>query len=451
MTLLVRDRSFYRKIWTIGGPIAAQQIITVGVNMMDTVMLGQLDETALSASAMAVQVHNLFHFMCMGLSMGAGVLFARYWGAGERKSLQKTLTLMYRACLLLSLLFTAVVAAVPAQVMGLLTPEPEVVAQGVGYLRWALPCFFLYGLSLTTTNVLRNSGQMHVPLLTSIGAFFINIFCNWVFIFGKLGAPAMGVAGAALGTLISRAFEFAVICGFFLLRDRQVGFRVRDLLLPCGDLLPEYLRISLPVMVSDTLLGLGNSMTVAVAGHIGKTFMSAHTITTVTQQIATVFSSGLGQSAVIITGNTLGQGDAERAQRQGVSFAVLGLVVGLACGGLIVAVSPLVVGYYRIAADTYAVAMELMRSVGVVTVFMTSGSILTKGVLRGGGDTRFLMVADVLFLWAVSVPLGAAAGLVWHWPPFWVFFCLRIDNLLKTVWCLFRLRSQKWIKKIAPV
>lgn len=449
MVPIVRDGSFYRKIWAIGGPIAAQQIITVGVNMMDTVMLGQLDETALSASSMAVQVHNLFHFMCMGLSMGAGVLFARYWGAGEKGRLQMTLTLMYRACLLLAALFTLAVAAAPARIMGLLTPDGEVVAQGVRYLRWALPCFFLYGLSLTTTNVLRNSGQMHIPLLSSIGAFFINIFFNWVFIFGKLGAPAMGVAGAALGTLIGRGFEFCVICGFFLLRDRQVGFRLRDLLRPCGDLLPEYLRISLPVLVSDTLLGLGNSVTVAVAGHIGKTFLSAHTITTVTQQIATVFSSGLGQAAVIITGNTLGQGDAELAQRQGASFAVLGLAVGVACGGLIVAVSPMVVGYYKIAAETYAVAMELMRSVGVVTVFMVSGSILTKGVLRGGGDTRFLMVADVFFLWAVSVPLGAAAGLVWHWPPFWVFFCLRLDNLLKTVWCLIRLRSRRWIKKIS--
>ena len=316
MALFVRDRSFYRKILLLGGPISAQQIITVGVNMMDTVMLGQLDETALSASSMAAQVHNLFHFMCMGLGMGASVLIARYWGAEEHASLRKTLVLMYRFCLLTALVFTAAVAAAPAGIMGLLTPDGEVVAEGVRYLRWALPCFFLYGLSMTTTIVLRNTGQMHIPLLTAVGAFFLNIFFNWMFIFGTLGAPAMGVAGAALGTLISRAFEFAVICGYFLLRDRKLRFRVRDLLLPCGDLLPEYLRISLPVLVSDTLLGLGNSMTMAVAGHIGRTFMSANTITSVTQQITTVFTAGLGQAAVIITGNTLGLGEMEKAVRR---------------------------------------------------------------------------------------------------------------------------------------
>lgn len=454
MSLLVQDKAFYKKILTIGGPIAAQQVITVGVNMMDTIMLGQLEEVAIDASALAVQVHNLFHFMIMGLSMGASVLIARYWGARENRSLRKTLTLMYRACLILAALYTLVVGLAPGRVMALLSPDPAVIAGGVSYLRWALPCFFLYGLSLTTTNVLRNVGKMRIPLYSSIGAFFINIFFNWVFIFGKLGAPAMGVAGAALGTLISRTFEFVIICGYFLFREERVRFKIRDLLTPCRDLLPEYIRVCIPVFISDTLLGVGNSLTVTVAGHVtylSGSFMSAYSITTVTQQVATVFSAALGQAALIIIGNTLGEGEPERAQREGVTFTVLGLVMGVLAGVIIVAISPSVVGYYNITDDTYAIAMELMRSVGFVTIFTLSGSILTKGVLRGGGDTRFLMVADILFLWCVSVPLGTLAGLVWNWPPFWIFFCLRVDHALKVFWCIFRLRSRKWIRKIKTV
>ena len=125
--------------------------------------------------------------------------------------------------------------------------------------------------------------------------------------------------------------------------------------------------------------------------------------------------------------------------------------MGVLAGGLIVAISPLIVGYYNITAETAAIAMELMRSVGVVTVFTLSGSILTKGVLRGGGDTRFLMIDDILFLWCVSVPLGYFAGIVWGWPPFWIFFSLRIDHAIKVAWCIFRLRSGKWMKKISSV
>lgn len=120
----------------------------------------------------------------------------------------------------------------------------------------------------------------------------------------------MGVAGAAVGTLISRCFEFLTICGYFFRFENTAHFRPRDILIPCGGPAREYLRISLPVMVSGTLPGLGNSVTMAVAGHISNMFMSAYTITHVTQQITSVFTSGLGQSAVIITGNTPGEGKA---------------------------------------------------------------------------------------------------------------------------------------------
>ncbi len=449
MSFLVKDKEFYLKILKLGLPISLQQVITVGVNMMDTIMLGQLDEVALSASSMAVQVHNLFHFMSMGMSMGASVLIARYFGAKEEKSLKKTLALMYRFCFILATLFTLGVGLFPGQIMQLLTGEPDVVAEGVRYLNWALACFILYGLTTCTTHVLRNLGKMHIPLYTSIGAFFINIGANYIFIFGKFGAPAMGIAGAALGTLISRIFEFSMICGYFFLKEDKLRFRPADIIRTrCGDLLSEYVRISVPVMISDTLLGIGNSVTTSIVGHVNKTFMSAYTITTVTQQIGTVFTAGLGQAALIITGNTLGEGKREEAQKQGYTLLIVAIGIGIAAGALIVAIAPPVVGYYKITPETYATAIELMDAVGIITIFMMTGSILTKGVLRGGGDTRFLMVADIVFLWCVSVPLGYLASQVFHWPPFWILFCLRIDHLLKSIICTFRLRSGKWMKKI---
>ena len=452
MSIFIRDKKFYTRLLAIGTPIAAQQLITVAVSMLDTIMLGQLNDIALGASSVGVQVHNMFHFMCMGMGMGASVLIARFWGAKEERSLQKTLTLMYRLCLGVALLFTLVTGFFPAQVLGLMTPDKAVIAEGVRYLRWVLPCYLLYGLSTTTTLVLRNIGKMHIPLISAIGAFFVNIFFNWVFIFGKLGAPAMGVAGAALGTLISRAFEFSVICGYFFLVDQKIRFHpIQGLLQPAGDLFPEYLRICLPVFISDTLLGFGNSVTLTIAGHIGTTFMAANTITNVTQQLATVFSAAVGQSAVIMIGNALGEADREKARQQGFTFAALGLLLGTACALVIVAISPMVVNSYQVSPETKNVALELFKAVGFTTIFMTEGSVLTKGVLRGGGDTRFLMIVDVLFLWLVSIPLGVLSGLVWHWPPFIIFLFLRIDNLIKSVICLIRLRTDKWMKKIKAV
>ena len=449
MRIFVRDKSFYTKLLAIGTPIAAQQMITVGVNMLDTIMLGQLNDVALSASSVGVQVHNLFHFMCMGMGMGASVLIARFWGAKDERSLQKTLTLMYRLCIGVALIFTLITGLFPAQVLRLMTPDQNVINVGIGYLRWGLPCFLLYGMSMTTTLVLRNIRKMHIPLYSAIVAFFVNIFFNWVFIFGKLGAPEMGVAGAALGTLISRAVEFCIICGYFFFKQNQIKFHpIKGLLQPAGDLFPEYIRISLPVFISDTLLGLGNSATLTVGGYIGTVYMAANTITNVTQQITTVFTAALGQAAVIMTGNTLGEGDPKKAKEQGYTFAALALILGAVCGLIIVTISPWMVSTYNVSQETKDTALQLFRSVGFTAIFMAEASILTKGVLRGGGDTRFLMVADVIFLWVVSIPLGALAGLVWHWPPFMIFFLLKIDHLLKAIICLFRLPTDKWIKKI---
>lgn len=449
MALFVRDKRFYREVFSIGIPIAAQQAVTVGVSMLDTIMLGRLGEIPLSASSLANQVFTLFQIMCMGMGMGASVLTARFWGSGNLPNLKRAVAIMYRLCLGISLVFTLVCGFFPGGVMSLFTRENELVVQGSRYFRWALVCFVLQGFSLTTSLVLRSIGQVRIPLLSSIGAFFINLFFNWVFIFGNLGAPRMEIAGAALGTVISRSFEVLVICGYFL-REKQISFRLRDCFADCGALLGDYLRISIPVLISDTLLGLGNSAVAAVMGRIGRSFVSANSITTVTQQLCTVIIQGIANAAAIVTGHTLGRGEPEKAQAQGVTFLALGVLIGLGGGGLILGISPLVIGAYNITAQTAAIAEELMQAIAFIAVFQCMNSVLTKGVLRGGGDTRFLMVADILFLWVVSVPLGALAGLVWHLPAFWIYTFLRFDQFIKAFWCIFRLRSRKWIHRIGP-
>lgn len=333
--------------------------------------------------------------------------------------------------------------------MRVYTEDEAIIQAGAGYFRWSIPCYLLLGFSLTCTIVLRSVGQVRLPLISSIAAFFINVFFNYVFIFGKFGAPRMEVNGAALGTLISRAFEFAFICGYFFFRDKRIGYRVKHLFLKCGDLVRDYLRISIPVLVSDALLAFGNSAVAMVMGRIDAAFVSANAITTVVQQLSTVFIQGISNASGIITGHTLGEGDADKAQRQGVTFLGLGVVIGILAGGLIMLLSGPVIGCYQnVSEETRQIAEQLMMAVGLIVIFQSANSILTKGVLRGGGDTKFLMAADILFLWIASIPLGYLAGLVWHLPAFWIYIFLKIDQFIKAIWCVFRLKSRKWIKKI---
>ncbi len=446
--LFVRDRHFYGMLLSLALPIAAQQLITVGVNMADNIMLGQLGEIQMSGATLANNFIGIFQICCMGLGMGALVMTSRFWGMQDRVSLKKAVNIMFRLMLSLAALFTAVSLITPRGILSVFTPEQAVISVGAAYLLVSVPCFFLHGFTLTTSLVLRSVGKANIPLISSICSFFLNIFFNWLFIFGHLGAPRMEARGAALGTLLARVCEFAVTMGYFFLRDQNIRMRLKDLLMPCKDLLREYVRVSIPVLVSDSLLGFGTSVTSVVMGHIGSSFVAANAIVFMVSQLSTVVIQGICQASATITGITIGQGEPEKAKRQGLTFAALGFVLGCLGCVLILALKRPVIGLYKIEEETRVLADSLMNAVAFVIVFQSVNSILTKGVLRGGGDTKFLMVADILFLWCASIPLGALAGLVLHWPGFWIYVMLKIDQIIKAFWCLIRLHSGKWIKRI---
>lgn len=448
MKLFVRDKDFYRQTLAIAIPVSLQSMITIGVNMMDNIMVGSLGETVLSGTSLANQYISLYHICCMGIAMGASVLTARFWGMKNIEDLKRTITLMLRFCVGLALIFMIPALICPAVLMKLYTPDADVIAQGVLYYRWIWMTFLLQGLSLTCTIVLRSVGQVRIPLYSSIGAFFVNILFNYMFIFGKFGAPRMEIEGAAIGTLLARLFEFAVICGYFFFRDSKIAYRLRDLKKKCSGLMHEYVTVSLPVFVSDGLLALGSTAVAMIMGRISKEFVSANSITFVTQQLSTVLIQGVCHAGCIVTGHTLGQGETKKAQEQAWTFLMLGLIIGSCAGVVIQLISEPVINAYQITDYTKELARQLMSAIAIIVVFQSMNSILTKGVLRGGGDTKFLMVADILFLWIVSIPLGALAGLYWHLPAFWIYFFLKLDQVIKAVWCIFRLKSGKWIRQI---
>ncbi len=446
--LYVNDKSFYKKVAGIAIPIALQGLITNGVNVMDTIMIGIVGETQLSAVSLANQFINIFHIFCMGIGMGASVLVARYYGMRDNASLKKTVSIMLRLCLVMSTLFFIATLLLPEQIMKIYTVEDAIIQNGAEYLNYSVITYYLLGLSLTCTIVLRNVGQVKLPLYTSIGAFFVNVGANYIFIFGKFGAPRMEVAGAAIGTLIARIFEFSMICGYLFLKDKEIGFRIKDLFAPVGKLWKEYIRISIPVLISDGILALGNNSVAMVIGRLGGNFVAANAVTAVTQQLSSVMIQGFSQAGAIVTGYTLGEGDKEKAHQQGYAFLGIGIVFGLLAAGIIMVISGPMIRAYNLLPQTQTIAKELMLSISIIVVFQATNSIMTKGVLRGGGDTKVLMAADNIFLWVASLPLGIIAGLVLQLPAFWIYFFLKIDQVLKAIWCVLRLRSGKWIKKI---
>lgn len=446
--LFVDDRGFYERVFRVAVPIIAQNIITIGVNMMDTVMLGKFGEVQLSASSLANDFINIFQILCMGMGCGAAVLTAQYWGSRNIDSLKKAVTTMLRFMIVISLLFTLAVIFVSPQIMKIYTSDPEVIEKGILYFEWSVPTFILMGISLTLTQILRSVRDVRVPLYTSIISFFVNIFFNWVFIFGHLGMPRMEIAGAALGTVIARIVETVLIGGYFFFREKNIGYRPKDIMMPCGDVTGKYFSYSLPVMASDSLLAFGNSAVAVIIGHMGTAFVAANAIIAMIQRFCTVFTSGMGQAAHTVIGNRIGEGRREQAFREAITLLSLSVVFGLLTAVIMRLIGPSIIRFYDISEETYDIGMQMLNAMSLLILFQAMQSTITKGILRGGGDTRFVMLIDAGFLWAVSVPLGYLTGLVLHMNAFIVMLSLRIDWVIKSLIGSARVISRKWLKEI---
>ena len=474
--LFDREPHFYKNVFTLALPIALQSLITIAVNMMDNVMVGNVNEESLSAASLANSFISIYQIFCMGLGMGASVLISRYYGmkssdathhteANEKnimpdspedirndaaRALKQTVALMLRLTLILASVFAILTACIPGWIMKTYTDEETIIELGMTYFRWSVITYFFQGASLTSTIALRSVRQVRLPLYVSIGAFFVNVLSNYTFIFGHFGAPRMEIAGAALGTLIARFFEFSLILGYLFFYDKEINFRIKDLFMDTKSLLGEYIRICIPVLISDGILAFGNNAVSMVIGHLGKTFVAANSITGDTQRLSTVVVQGVGQAGAIVTSQTLGTGKKEQTMKQGYLFFGLGLGLGLVSAFFITFFKePIISCYGKVSAETHDIAVQLMLAISLIIIFQATNSIMTKGVLRGGGDTKMLMLTDNIFLWVISIPLGLLAGFVLHLSPFWIYVCLKSDQIIKTFWSYLRLKGGKWIKKIS--
>ena len=446
---LVRNPRFYEKVLAIALPVAAQQAINMGVNMMDTVMLGSFGEVQLSGSSLANSFYSFYTTLCMGIIGGCSVLVAQYWGAGDKPRVKQVFSLALRLAGLLGLIFALITWAFPAQIMSLFTSEQAVIDAGVRYLEITVFIYIIHGCSQVVSFLMRSVGKAQLGLIVSIVSFAVNLFANWVFIFGKFGMPRMEIAGAALGTLIARSAEFAVTFVYVLHVDKSLGMKIRDFLKnPTLPIVKKYFTLGAPALISDGLLGLGNTSISIVMGRMGAAVVAANSVCQVIDRVFTVVIQGISNASSIVIGNTIGAGRKEEAMEQGQTFYLLSVIFGLVNGALVLLIGPFTLRFYNLQADTVIIAEQMMAAYGFITIFANIQSVMTKGVLRGGGDTKFLLKADILFMWIASIPLGIIVGPVLGGPGWLTIIALRIDYIIKSIWCISRLNSGKWIRNV---
>lgn len=229
-----------------------------------------------------------------------------------------------------AVLFMILTWIFPGPIMSIYTSEEEVIVQGIRYLKITAFIFVIHGTSLVAAQLMRSVGQAHLGLIVSIISFVVNIGANYIFIFGKFGMPRMEIAGAALGTLIARGAEFITTFFYILVKDKSLGLRICHLIKsPSAAFYRSYFRLGAPVLVSDSLLGLGGNIVSVVLGHMGAAVVASNAICQVVDRLCTVVIQGVSNASGIITGQTLGTGNRKKAMEQGETFYFFSIVFGL--------------------------------------------------------------------------------------------------------------------------
>lgn len=442
------EKQFLLNMLAIAVPIALQNMISFGVAMMDSVMLGGLGDKAISAANLGGQPFSLLMSIGFGLSSGGSVLIAQYWGRGDVAHIRTVMRLSMQIVFTASSLMTLVCLLFPQQVMGLYSNEAEIVAAAAQYLQLVALSYLPYSISNNYMMSLRAVEKVTVSAAIYGTSFFVNVFFNYVFIFGAFGAPALGVRGAAVGTILARCSELLLVTIYMYAKEDTIGFRFSDCFRLKNEMIQDYTRHSLPVLGNELLWGLGISVTAAIIGRIGSVFVTANSIAAVLNQLALVSVIGVGNAAAVITGKLIGEGRMQRAKRAANTILLGSVFVGMFNCAMIFIMRPIFLSFYRITPEAYEAAYTVMGVLALLHLSLAIDITCIIGILRGGGDTKTAFAFDCGALWLVSVPMGVLSGLVWGWPVPLVYVMLKLDSPIKTILSLIRLKSGAWIRNV---
>lgn len=441
-------KGFYRSVFALVFPLALQNLINVGVTAADVIMLGRVGEKVLSGASLAGQIQFIMTLIFMGITSGATVLTAQYWGKQDTRTIEKVLGMGLAAGLGTALVFALAALGIPETLMRIYTSDAEVIGEGAKYLRIVGLSYLFMAVTQVYLNIMRSIERVAVATLIYLISLLVNIGINGLLIFGLYGAPKMGIAGAAIGTLCARITETALVLGYAFFRNKVVRIRLRYLVHIDRVLLKDYMVYAMPVVLNELMWGLGSSANTAVIGHLGSAAVAANSVAQVARQLATVVVFGISNATAIYLGKTIGEKKTEHARAYAKRFAWLSLILGVAGGALILIAAPIANANLALTEQAKSYLTFMFFVMSYFTVAQSWNSTMVVGVFRSGGDTRFGLIMDVATMWGCSILLGAVAAFVFHASVPVVYMILMSDELIKVPITIKRYLSYKWLRDV---
>ncbi len=448
---MLRDIAFLKKVLTIALPVAMQGMLNTVVNLVDNLMIGSLGSTAIASVGLANKVFFVFTLLVFGVASGSGVLAAQYWGNQDVKNIRKVLGIGLIISLTGAILFLTPARLKPELMMRIFTTSQASIQMGAAYLAvvaFSYPCT---AISNTYVAMLRAVNHVKAPVVISCVAIMVNIVFNYILIYGKLGAPALGVAGAAIATLIARVVEMTLIIVVVYVGKTPLACRLRELFGYTREFLRQFFRTAIPVICNEFVWGLGITIYSMAYGRMGDDAVAAITIATTIQDIVVVLFQGLSAATAVILGNEMGAGKLKQAELYAKYIFILQFMLTIFAALVIVTLRwPFISLYQPGISDE--VAMSVSRCLLMFALFTPAkmfNFVNIVGVLRSGGDTMMCLFIDTSGVWFIGIPLAFIGGLVLKQPIHIVYGMVMLEEVYKTAIGFWRYRQKKWLRNLA--
>ncbi len=439
---------FYKKLIALVFPVAIQNLMTALVSASDALMLGFLDQTALSAVSLATQAQFVLNLFFSAITIGTTVLAAQYWGKQDRESVEEVLCIALKMSILISMIFFIAAFFFPRVFMQVFTNEMPLIEAGIPYLRIVSWSYLFMGFSQIYLCIMKNSGRTTKSTIYGSSALVLNILLNAILIFGLSGFPQMGIAGAALATTISRAVELFLTV-FENVKTGIVRVRLKYF---CSDfvrLKRDYYRYTMPVLANELVWGCGFTMFSVIMGHLGSDAVAANSVANIVKNMIACVCLGIGTGSGILVGNELGIGNLETAKKYGSLLCKISLITGAVSGLFILLSGPLVLMFTTSLTEQAHAYLQIMLY--ICSYYMIGKSInstVIAGIFCAGGDTKFGFICDAVTMWIIIIPLGAFAAFILHLPVLAVYFLLNLDELIKLSAVYRHYKQYKWVKNL---
>ena len=442
-----QKRAFYHTLSAMVIPIAFQNLMTALVSASDAVMLGFLEQEALSAVSLAGQVTFVFNLCVTVLVQGTTMLAAQYWGKGERDTVERILALAMRYMAFVAVAFLTGTLLFPEHIMSLLTNETTLIIRGAKYLQIAGISYVPLGLSQMYLCIMKNSEKKKKSTVIGSSSMILNLCFNAVFIFGLFGFPAMGISGAALATVLATAIQFV-----WTLAEAKKGgsikIRLSYIVSVDQKIRQDFNRYTLPVVGNYFFWGGGVTIFSVIIGHLGNDAVAANSLANIVRNILGCVSKGVGTAGAILVGNELGKNQIELAKKYAKHSTVLAGMIGIVTCLIIVVMRPLILDFSHLTETATAYLSGMLRISSYYAIAGSVNNMVIGGIFCAGGKSKFGCICDGIVLWLIIIPAASLAAFYFHLPVLPVYFILCLDECIKVPVVFWYYRKYTWAQNL---